>query len=221
MKQHTKSFAAALAVAGGLAIANSAQAQYTTNVLSNFQNFNLSATYANWDQSGSQIINGGSGYTPTLTSGATPGSFEVNAEAYGSGAYNFPTAISDPTATEAQLTFTLNPDMAITPGVNDYMGVIFDLSDATHQVQYAIYDHYPATGTYTVTAALGSLNPADITAFNLEMSPGSYGTTTPYDITFDSLTLLSPVATPEPTTMALAAFGATALFVARRRAKIG
>ena len=111
MKPPTKSLATVLAVAGGLALAGSAHAQYTTNVISNFQNFNLSATYANWDAAGSQTINGGSGYTPTLTSGATPGSFEVNAEAYGSGAYNFPVPIDDPSATEAQLTFTLNPDM--------------------------------------------------------------------------------------------------------------
>ena len=219
MKQNTKSFATALAVAGGLVIAGSAQAQYAKNVISNFQNFNLSATYANWDASGSQTINGGTGYTPTITSGATPGSYEVNAEGYGSGAYNFPTPIDDAGATEVQLTFTLNSDMAITPGVNDYLGPNFDLSDGTHQVTYFAYAHYPTTGTYTVTAALGGIDPTDITAFNLEMDPAGYGSGSPYDITYDSLALLTPVSTPEPGTMALAAIGVTALLISRRHAK--
>jgi len=218
MKQHTKSFATVLAVAGGLVIAGSAQAQYVTNVLSNFQNFHLSATYANWDQSGSQSINGGSGYTPTLTSGTTPGSFEVNAEGYGSGAYTFATPVDDAGATEVQLTFTINSPL--TPST-DYMGPNFDLTDGTHQVAFSEYNNYPNSGTaYTVTAALGTLNPADILAFNLEMDPAGYGYTTPYDITYDSLVLLTPVATPEPGTMALAAFGAAGLLIARRRAKI-
>lgn len=219
MKQPTKLLATTLAVASGLAFAGSAQAQFTTNVISNFQNFNLSATYANWDVNGSQPINGGSGYTPTLTSGATPGSFEVNAEAYGSGAYNFPVPIDDPSATEAQLTFTLNPDMNLS-SANDYIGMIFDLSDGTHQVQFAEYGHYSPAGTFTISAALGSINPSDITAFNLEVDPAAYGYTTPYDITYDSLTLLSPVATPEPGTMALAAIGASAFLIVRRRGKM-
>jgi hypothetical protein len=221
MKQPIKSLATVLAVTGSLAIAGSAQAQYATNVISNFQNFNLSATYANWDASGSQTINGGLGYTPIITSGATPGSYEINALGYGSGAYNFPVAVDDPGATEVQLTFTLNSDMMITPGVNDYLGPNFDLSDGTHQVSYLEYNHYPGTGTYTVTAALNGIDPTDITAFNLEFDPAGYGTGSPYDITYDSLALLTPVATPEPGTMALAAIGASALLIVRRRGKIG
>lgn len=57
MKKQMKWFAAAAAVAGVLAIASSLQAQ--TWVLSDFHNFNLSVTYANWNEEGSQIINGG------------------------------------------------------------------------------------------------------------------------------------------------------------------
>jgi len=191
-------------------------AQFTTDVICNFQNFNLSATYANWDVAGSQPINGGSGFTPIITSGNTPGSYEVKAEAYGSGAYNFATPINAAGATEVQLTFTINS--ALTPA-NDFMGPNFDLTDGTHQVQYAEYAHYPGGGTFTVTAALGTINPADITAFNLEMDPAGFGYTTPYDITYDSLALLTPNAVPEPATMALAAIGMAGLIIARRRSK--
>src|ERR1700693_1065482 len=76
MKQSAKWFAIALAVASGLAVATSAQAQTWT--LSDFHNFNLSVTYANWDADGSQTINGGSGFTPVITSGPT--SYEVVAQ---------------------------------------------------------------------------------------------------------------------------------------------
>jgi hypothetical protein len=220
MKKTTKWIAASCAAAGGLIMTSSPlYAQFTTNVICNFQNFNLSATYANWDAAGSQAINGGSGYTPTITSGSTPGSYEVNAEAYGSGAYNFATPINEAGATEVLLTFTLNSNMAITPGVNDYLGPNFDLSDGTHQVHYGEYNHYPGTGTYTVVANLGGVDPTDITAFNLEMDPAGYGYTTPYDITYDSLALLTPAATPEPATTALAAIGLAGFVIARRRAK--
>src|SRR5579864_1311568 len=98
MKRHVQWFATAAILTASVLVSSSVQAQ--TNFLSNFQNFNLSATYANWDQSGYQTINGGTGYQPTLTSGSTPGSFEVNAEGYGSGAYNFSTPINASGANE-------------------------------------------------------------------------------------------------------------------------
>src|ERR1700722_6279601 len=208
MKKPTNWLMTALAGASGLIIAQPAQAQYTTTTLSDFHNFNLSATYGNWDQTQSQTFYGGEGYSPTLTSGPT--SFEVNALGYGSGAYNFATPISAPGATQWQLTFTINNPTAaqgsfwMNPGV--------DMSDGTHQGHltgantaggYLDYSSYTA-GTYTIYGGFkdqlggANLDTTPITAFNLELDPAAYdasqgGPGTPYDITYQSLVLLTPV----------------------------
>src|SRR6266446_896470 len=107
MKLREKRFVIALGVASGLIVATSAQAQIWT--LSDFHNFNLSATYANWNVDGSQPINGGSGFTPVITSGPT--SYEIQAQQYGSGAYNFPTPLNASGADTFHLTFTINQTM--------------------------------------------------------------------------------------------------------------
>jgi len=224
-----KQFVSALATASGFLLASSVHAQVIT--LSDFHNFNLSATYANWDASGSQIISGGEGYTPTLTSGPT--SFEVNALGYGSGAYNLASPINASGAYEWQLTFTIsNPTAAqgtfwMNPGL--------DIADGTHLVHltaantaggYLDYGNYTA-GTYTIygnnfndTLGGAPLDLTTITAFNLEFDPAGYdasqhGPGTPYDITYSSLVLL----VPEPGSVAL--FGLPGLlWAARRRLKI-
>lgn len=204
MKQHQKWFATALAVASGLVIASSAQAQFTTTTISDFHSFNLSALYANW----------GDGWVfsaPVITSGPT--SYEVVAQGYGSGVYDLPVALSVPGATEVALTFTLNTTSPV-----NWMGPNFDLSDGTHQVFYSGYNNYSGPGTYTITAPVGTLNTSDITAFNLEMDPAGYGSGAPYDITYNSLVLLTPV--PEPTTLALLAIGAAGFVIARRRVSV-
>src|SRR5207249_2183915 len=130
MEQTAKWVATALGIASGLAIATSAQAQTWT--LSDFHNFNLSATYANWDADGSQVINGGSGFTPVITSGPT--SWEVVAQGYGSGAYNFATPLDASGAAEFQLTFTINTTMQHGDGSGLWFGPNVDISDGTHMV---------------------------------------------------------------------------------------
>lgn len=219
MKNHAPWFASALALTFSLSMARSAHAQ--TYVLSDFQNFNLSATYANWDQTGSQTIYGGTGYTPTLTSGSTPGSFEVNAQGYGSGAFNFVTPIDASGANEFQLTFTINSLNGQTGPFWMNMGV--DISDGTHQVHLIAanesgtldYGNF-GPGTFTLYGGLQDLNVADVTAFNLELDPAGYGGTAPYDVTYTSLELTT---VPEPSTFALVGMGAAGLAIFRRRLK--
>jgi hypothetical protein len=219
MKQHTKRL---LTVLAGLSVAASTEAQIVTT-LSDFHNFHLSATYANWDADGSQTINGGSGYTPTLTSGAT--SFEVKAQGYGSGAYDFATPISAPGATQWQLTFTINQTMAHADNSGLWFGPNVDISDGTHQVALNAtnpnlsgtrsYGPYVGPATYTIYGGLGDLDTTKITAFNLELDPAEYGGGAPYDITYKSFVLITPV--PEPASAGLAVLG-VALALARRRA---
>ena len=135
MKQHTKWFAGAFAAASVLLMAGATQAQV---VLSDFDNFNLTVTYANWNPDGSQPINGGSGYTPTLTSGPT--SYSVNAQGYGSGGYSIPLGSQQLLSTDiaqATLSLTLN-NISHTDA---WMGIKFLLSDnqGNNDVFYGTY----------------------------------------------------------------------------------
>src|SRR6478609_3561197 len=103
MKQPKTWITATLALAGSLMVAGIAQAQFTTNVLTDFHNFNLSVTYANWNVAGSDPLNGGTGFTPIITSG--PNNFRVQAQGYGSGAFNLLSPASAPGATMFLFTF--------------------------------------------------------------------------------------------------------------------
>lgn len=228
MIRQTTQFAAALAVASVLMIAGSAQAQ--TYTLSDFHNFNLSATYANWDVDGSQPINGGSGFTPVITSG--PVSYEIQAEGYGSGAYNFSTPLNASGANQFQLTFTINQTMQHGDGSGLWYGPNVDISDGTHMVHltaanagggYLSYGPYVGPGTYTIYGPLtdqfggAPLDTSTITAFNLELDPAEYGSGAPYDMTYNNFVLTT---VPEPTALALLALGAGGFVAARRRARI-
>lgn len=225
MKQHKKWLGAALTLAVSLAMTGSLKAE-TTWVLSDFQNFSLSATYANWDVDGSQIINGGTGYTPSLTS--TAAGFEVVAQGYGSGAYDFATPIDASGAVRFLFTFTINTPMQHGDGTGLWLGPNLDISDGTHMVHlmadnagggYLNYGAYVGPGTYTLEGSLADglgdapLDTSTITAFNIEFDPAEYGDAAPYDITYQSLILTN---IPEPTVGAVLALGAGLLLLRRR-----
>jgi len=236
MKQQTRSSVTALAVLAGLAMASSVHAQ--TAVLSDFDNFSFTITYANWNADGSQIINGGSGYTPTLTSGPT--AFTVNARGFGSGHYSIPLAdqqLLDVVPSQVNLSLTLNNINS----TDSWLGVKFLLSDnqGNSDVFYGTYTGMFGTdngawengnvGTATwqgntltmsvpLTAAMQAgvnTGTSQITGFNLLIDPAVVPGGGVYDITFNSLTIS---AIPEPTSFALAGIGFVG-FVFARRAK--
>lgn len=225
MKKHPHWFARILALTGSLSMIASVHAQ--TNILSNFQNFNLSATYAQWDADASQTINGGNGYSPTIVSGSTPGSFQVTAEGYGSGAYNFASPINASGANQFELTFTLSGLSGTGPF---WMNMGVDIADGTHLVHltgqntaggFLDYGNFN-NGTYTVYGGLtdqnggAALDTSTITAFNLEVDPAGYGSSSPYTVTYQSLSVAN---VPEPGLLSLIGMGFAGLWVVRRRGK--
>src|SRR5262245_3646258 len=162
MKLTAKFLAIALA-SGGLVTTTSLSAQ--TVVLSDFHNFNLSVTYANWDPDGSQIINGGTGFTPVITSGPTD--YRIVAQGYGSGAYNFAVPLNASGATGWELTFTINHTMVHPDMTGLWFGPNVDISDGTHMVHltalnaganFLSYGPYVGPGTYTLYGTLNDQN---------------------------------------------------------------
>src|ERR1035437_4574997 len=209
MKQHSKWFAAVLAVASGLVMVNSAQAQAITGTpyLSNIPA--VGPSY--------------SGYwaTPLATITSTPTGLEFNAPG-GTGSFcqmYYPIPFGDQTAlnlldTQVTFDFTWNSGNAV-GGVN----VLFALGDSLGGVDYYGTGYVvPTPGLNSYTFALQAPNQADVAAgaiingMNFQIDPANVSGN--YDITFNSLTL-SPV--PEPATLALVGLGAAGLLAFRRR----
>jgi hypothetical protein len=209
MKQHTKWFATALAVASGLVIANSAQAQGITGTpyLSNIPA--VGPSY------------GGLWATPLATITSTVTGLEFNAPG-GSGSFSqmyYPIPLGDqtplnPLDTQVTFDFTWNSGNAVS-GVN----VLFALGDSLGGVDYYGTGYVvPTLGLNSYTFTLQSPNLANVGAgaiingMNFQIDPANVSGN--YDITFNSL-VLSPV--PEPATLALVGLGAAGLLAFRRR----
>jgi hypothetical protein len=238
MKQHAKWITTVLAVAGCLAIANPMQAQ--TQLISDFSGITLNPTYGNWNLDGSEVINGGTGYAPTLTS--VP-SFRVNAKGYGSGHYEIPVGnqqLLNTGISQVTLSLTLNSPSVSTA----WLGVKFLLNDnqgnsdvwygaytglwgvdngswANGNVGTAVWTGNSLTMTVPLTgpmlAAVQTGNDK-ITGFNLVLDPAYFSEGNGvYDITYNSLTVS---AVPEPTTVALLTLGGFGLAIARRRVRV-
>lgn len=236
MKQHTKRFATVLAVAGSLALASSGTAQ----LISDFGNITLDPTYGNWNLAGSDELNGGSGYTPTLTSG--PSSFTVNAKGYGSGHYDIPLAnqiLLGTSANQVTLSLTLNSPSVSTA----WLGIKFLLNDnqGNSDVWYGAYTGLwgvdngswangnvgTAVWTGNTLAMTVPLTPAmlaaaqtgndQITGFSMVIDPAYFSEGNGvYDITYNGLTIST---VPEPTSLALLSLGAISLAAVRRRVR--
>lgn len=218
MKQHQKWFATVLAVASGLVIVNSAQAQYVTGIpyLSNVNPAYPppSALYANW--ASSAIIT------------SQPTGLEVESTGWGSSYYVIPGADVqyplNPLDTVAQLTMTWNAPVA-----PNWVGILFTLNDnAGNTGNLGGYGGSgnpgnPANWVWngnvlTITSPLPAGQIAAIQAgtdaiysFELGIDGGPLGATI-YDVTFNSLELV-----PEPASLALLAIGLTGFVIARRR----
>ena len=209
MKQHTKWFVTTLAVASGLAIANSAQAQAITGTpyLSNINPADASF----------------SGYwaTPLATITSTPTGLELNAPGGGGSFSTMYYAIPsgqqttlNPLDTQVTFNFTWNSGNAVA-GVN----VLFALDDSMGGVNYyGTGYNVPSPGLNSYTFALQAANQAHVTAgaiingLNFQIDPANVSGN--YDITYSSITLSQ---VPEPTTLALVGFGTVGLLAFRRR----
>ena len=209
MKQHTKWFAATLAAAGVLIIANSVQAQSVTGTpyLSNMNPADPSY----------------SGYwaTPLTTVTSTATGLEFNAPG-GTGSFSqlyYPLPVGqqttlNPLDTQVTFNFIWNSGNAVA-GVN----VLFALDDSLGGVNYyGTGYNIPTPGLNSYTFNLQAANLANVGAgaiingLNFQIDPANVSGN--YDITYSSITL-SP--TPEPTTLALVGLGAAGLLAIRRR----
>jgi hypothetical protein len=236
MKHPTKWIAAAVAVAGGLTLANSARAQAVTGDvnLDNIAPGAVTAYYANW---ASQPF-------PTTVSDGAAG-FQIGSLGYGSLYYAIPAGqqqVLNKNDNEATLVMTVNN--AVSPASQNYwLGVPFVLDDNAESQTYGGYlgmfgyvNTTSGTGgtatwsgnTVTETVPLDALQTATIAAggdlingFNLELDPAVLPAGPPfYNVTFDSLTLSGPAAAPDETsTLALMGPAAAALLAFRRRNK--
>jgi hypothetical protein len=216
MKQYTKWFAAALAVAGVLAAANSLQAQSATGTpyLSNLVPGNM-YLYDNWGSA-------------TITS--QPNGLRIVSGGLGSFYYDIPVAdrqTLNAANTQAVFTFTVNSD----PTAMIWVGSRFVLNDNAGPTWYPNpgYSGYGNGGNPPEVSWNGNvvtwtvpLSPAQLAAvqtgsdvlygFNLVFDPAAMAGPPVYDITFNSLTI-----TPEPSTLALVGLGAASWLARRRR----
>jgi len=209
MKQPTKWFVSALAIASGLVMVNSSQAQPVTGTpyLSNINPANAFF----------------SGYwnTPLATITSTPTGLEFNAPG-GSGSFStmyYPLPASqqtplNPLDTQVTFNFMWNSGNAVA-GVN----VLFALDDSMGGVNYyGTGYNIPSPGLNSYTFALQVPNQANVAAgaiingINFQIDPANVSGN--YDITYSSLTLSQ---VPEPTTLVLVGLGSVGLLAFRRR----
>jgi hypothetical protein len=209
MKQNSKRFVTALAVATGLVLVSSAQAQTITGT-PYLSNINPAAPSY-------------SGYwnTPLTTITSTPNGLEFNAPG-GGGSFStmyYPIPLAQQTAlnpADNQVTFTFlwNSGNAVA-GVN----VLFALDDSMGGVNYyGTGYNIPTPGLNSYTFNLQADNLAHVAAgavingMNFQIDPANVSGN--YDITYSSITLSQ---VPEPTAAAMIGLGIGLLALRRRK----
>ena len=210
MTKNTKQFITVFALAGGLAMAGTAQAQGVTGTqyLSNIDPANVQF-FGLWTTPPATVTQTATGLEINTIGG--PGTFSTSY-------YALPEdQIQDNNPLWSQVTFSYiwNSGDAV-GGVN----VIFSLDDSGaggaadyYQTGYVV----PQLGVNTFTFALQPGNLTDYQAgqtvdgLNFQIDPANVSGN--YDITYSSITLQ----TPEPSTFALAGLGAACLAFFRRR----
>jgi len=230
MKKQTKWLTTALAVAGGLAMVSSTQAQYLNG-----------SQYLQFDPTANPSGYGGWGPATFLN---TPTGIEIDGAIGGGGNYGGayfvlpnPAGLPILNAADTQivLTLTLNGDPTTFNWFSPGQLVINDANAPTagpffYGMPYFGYNNpgNPAnvswngsTATVTVPITGGLLSNIQaggdtIYAISLDMDPPGITMPPPYSVTFNSIQL-EPTPAPEPTTMALAGLGAAGLLALRRR----
>jgi hypothetical protein len=206
MKHHPRSFTQILTVAGALACAGPAFANTT---ITTFDNFTSDALYPSWALPSATVVSG-------------PTAYSITATGYGSNYkyIGFP-AINGAGNTHLELTVSLSG----APAADGNLGPIIELIDGDG-TDFVFAWFGQTLGSHVLTKSLDSpswanapgsaagLDLATLTHMHMQLDPGAYGSSGPYTVVWENLSLIT---IPEPSSLALLTLGAAGLLIARRR----
>lgn len=135
--------------------------------------------------------------------------------------------LSSPSSTEASdyiFSFDSKVDGLQSPNANTYVQVQFKLGGVTYQSGFNVTEQF---ANYQFTLPSGPIDPADFTSdsprpefrFDVFNIGSAFGTDTGNSLSVDNLRITEVTAVPEPSSMALLAFGGAGLAWRRRKSK--
>lgn len=190
MKQNTKWFTTAIAMASGLAITSSALAQGA--VISTFDSFNLDGLF---DWSNATVVSG-------------PTSYSITDTGYGSGYKDINPNVNAAGGTTLQVTLTLSG----APAADGQLGPIVALVDGDGTFQNIPW-YGQTLGTHVLTADLTAYPALDLSTldfFHLQLDPSGFAGA--YTVEWQDMRVV-----PEPSSFAIAGLGVAALLFVRRK----